>query len=55
MGKDSGYVSAHRSKKAAERQAKQLFGARVIRTPKRLQGQLKGKPYMVKIDIAKLG
>ena len=46
--RDSGWVSAHRSKRAAEKQAK-LVGGKVIRTPKRVQDLLKGKPYIVKI------
>ena len=50
MKKDSCYVSAHRTKKAAERQAKLFDGGKVINTPKRLQKVLKGKPYIVKID-----
>ena len=50
MTKRVGYVSAHKSKVAAERTAKQLFG-RVIKTPKKYQEQLKGKPYMVVIDV----
>ena len=47
--KDSGWVSAHRSKKAAERQAKLFIGGRVIKTPKWAKEMLKGKPYIVKI------
>jgi len=49
MKNDRGWVSAHRSKRAAERQAKLLDGGKVIRTPKWAQGALKGKPYIVKI------
>lgn len=48
MGKDKGWVSAHKSKRAAERQAK-LLGGKVIRTPKSVQQALKGKPYIVKV------
>lgn len=48
MGKDRGWVSAHRSKRAAEKQAK-LLGGKVIKTPKGMLNLLKGKPYIVKI------
>ena len=48
MGKDRGWVSAHRSKKAAEKEAK-LLGGKVIKTPKGMLSLLKGKPYIVKI------
>jgi len=49
MGKDRGWVSAHRSKRAAEKQAKLFDGGKVIKTPKWAQKILKGKPYIVKI------
>ena len=49
MRRDSGFVSAHKSKRAAERQAKLFDGGKVIKTPKPLQNILKGKPYIVKI------
>lgn len=48
--KKVGYVSAHKSKMEAEKTAKQLM-ARVIRTPRRLQEKLKGKLYMVVVDL----
>jgi len=47
--KVSGWVSAHRSKKAAEKQARLFDGGKVIRTPKWAKEMLKGKPYIVKI------
>ena len=49
MGKDSGYVSAHRSKQAAKKQAELFDGGKVVKTPKSLRKILKGKPYIVKI------
>lgn len=51
MVKDKGWVSAHRSKKAAERQAKLFDTGQVIKTPKWAQRLLKGKPYIVTIKI----
>jgi len=47
--KVSGWVSAHRSKKAAEKQARLFDGGKMIRTPKWAKEMLKGKPYIVKI------
>ena len=42
-------VSAHRSKKAAEKQAKLFDGGRVLNTPQWAKKILKGKPYIVTI------
>ena len=50
MVKRIGYVSAHKTKKAAERQAKGMFSAKVIKTPKKLQKIAKGKPFTVAIE-----
>jgi hypothetical protein len=49
LARDLGWVSAHRSKKAAEKQAKLFDGGRVINTPQWAKKILKGKPYIVKI------
>ena len=42
MSKDRGWVSAHRSKRAAEKQPKLFDGGNVIRTPKWALRILKG-------------